>query len=226
MVIKVFQGQAISPYVSPDDHCLSFFANNTLCLRREVLEDVGLLNNSLSTSEDVELCSRIFQSRWRMYSCREMRLHHRARRSLLALMKQWWGYGKNIPRVFKARSRGEWEVILFTPIDFFQLLGRGGKPFTLCIFLNPFLLMHVFLLSSLGAAWLGFTGGAAVLGVLTAYSVYSYFAADFIGPTGNWQVAAVRYLANSAFFLAHLAGGLSCRTLYLPQVTWQRRDMD
>jgi GT2 family glycosyltransferase len=226
MVIEVFQRSARnSPYLSPDEHSLIYFPNNTLCLRRSLLEQTGGYDENLSTAEDVELGARIYQSAWRMYRCPGMHLHHRPRRSLQTLLRQWWGYGKNIPRVFKARNPGDWEVVLFwSPTDYLKIVQKYAMPFTMCLFLNPFLLMHALAAVSLAGALAGWPLFSAACAGGAGACAYLYFCVDFVGKTGGWGLAGVRYLVNLAFFAAHLVGGWSCRCLYFPQNIWERRD--
>lgn len=206
-----------SGYLVRETHSLAFFSNNTLCLRRRMLEETGGYDPSLQASEDVDLCARIARDRWLMYQCPAMELRHRARPSLWALLKQWWGYGLNIPRVYQKHSPGLLEVYAYWPPDrFLRLVEREGLPLEVCVFLHPFLALHIAALAWLLTGWLPCLA-------LTAVAVAFYIRPDLQSPASVGS-ALIRYLLNVVFTLSHLVGGLRCGSLYLPNVVSERRD--
>ena len=131
-------------YLVRETHSLAFFSNNTLCLRRSMVEQIGLYDPDLQASEDVDICARIARDRWFIYKCPDMVLFHRPRANLVSLLRQWWGYGLNIPKVYRKYSPGHLELYVYWPPNrFLQLLQRDELPFTCCLFVHPFLVMHL-----------------------------------------------------------------------------------
>ena len=207
-------------YLVRDTHSLAFFSNNTLCLRRSMVDQIGLYDPELQASEDVDICARIARDRWLIYKCPDMVLFHRPRPGLLSLLKQWWGYGLNIPKVYRKYSPGHLEFFLYWPPNrFIQLVQKDELPLTCCVFLHPFLVMH-----ALGAAALALHSGP--LGWLALLSLVLYVLPDLAGGLRlrSLQVALIRYLLNWVFTCSHLVGAWRHRCLYLPNVVSERRD--
>lgn len=207
-------------YLVRDTHSLAFFSNNTLCLRREMVEQIGPYDPSLQASEDVDICARIARDRWLIYKCPDMVLFHRPRPGLWALLRQWWGYGLNIPKVYRKYSPGHLELFVYWPPNrFLQLLQKDELPLTCCIFVHPFLMMHL-----LAAAALLFHSGFG--GLLATLALLLYTLPDLAGGMNpsSLKVAAIRYLVNWVFTLSHLVGAWRHRCLYLPNVVSERRD--
>jgi cellulose synthase/poly-beta-1,6-N-acetylglucosamine synthase-like glycosyltransferase len=215
---------------------LPYFSNNNLCLRRRSLVEIGLYDPNCRRCEDVDLCAKIARSSWLMFLCDDMITHHRARTSFRQLLLQWWGYGRYVPYVFKKHNSRCWEV--------FYQRGSGGSaggaaygqlffadkmPFSLCIFVTPFLMVHI---AMAGLVWclLCFPGWLCLVSFLVfAFSFCLYLAPDFASKEEKvhvkMSVALVRYLTNLAFFSAHLFGGLRHGIVYLPPVICQRQPL-
>lgn len=225
MVIDLFQnGHQVFHYVSQDRHTLAHFANNTLCLRREAFEQLGGYSEPIWASEDVEICSRIAKTDWRMYRCPRMFMQHRGRTSIRKLLSQWWGYGINIPTIFKARNPGDVEAILTTSSgDCLRMVQRYNMPVTACVFVHSFLLMHLFFLVAVLLAVFGWKLAALACLVASAGLAWEYTRPDREQYTGPSKLIVVRYLVNLAFFLSHIVGSYRARCLYLPQTLWERR---
>jgi cellulose synthase/poly-beta-1,6-N-acetylglucosamine synthase-like glycosyltransferase len=237
MLIDIFMKSSKGGYLGKEmPGSISFISNNTLCLRRKMLDEVGLYDEDCQRSEDVDLCARIARSRWLMFLCRSMVVQHRARPSLQALLAQWWGYGKYVPYVFKKYNAGQWEVFLCraskgedgrSPAgQYNNLVYLEGMPGTVCIFISPFLVFHCFLLAYIaniicGASWI-FT---LPLGCACLFSLLWYLQPDlFEAAPANEVVslAFVRYLVNVAFVASHLINGWRCGTLYVAQAISER----
>ena len=213
-LIDILTRRRKSGYLVRETHSLAFFSNNTMCVRRELLEETGGYDPTLQASEDVDLCARIARDRWLLFQCPDMVLFHRARPGLLTLLQQWWGYGLNIPRVYQKYSPGMLEAYLYWPPDrFVRVWERDGLPGEVCVFAHPFLVMHL-------AAVFWLLTGSPVLGLLTLVSVLLYLRPDF----PSLELVAIRYVLNVVFTLSHLWGGLRCGSLYLPNVVSERRD--
>ncbi len=207
-------------YLVRETHSLAFFSNNTLCLRRSMVEQIGLYDPDLQASEDVDICARIARDRWFIYKCPDMVLFHRPRPNLVSLLRQWWGYGLNIPKVYRKYSPGHLELYVYWPPNrFLQLLQRDELPFTCCLFVHPFLVMH---LLGLAANLMH----SKVLALLALVSALLYVLPDLSGGLGwrSFKVGCIRYLLNWVFSLSHLVGAWKYRCLYLPNVVSERRD--
>lgn len=151
-------------------------------------------------------------------------MEHRGRTSLRALLRQWWGYGINIPSIFKARNPGDVEVIVTTSSgDCLRMVQRYGMPFTACVFVNSFLMMHVFILAALVLALLGLNIPALASLGLGGFFAFEYSKPDRENYTGPAQLIVVRYLVNLSFFLSHIVGSYRAGCLYIPQTLWERR---
>jgi hypothetical protein len=214
---------------------LSFFSNNTLSIRRSILSDIGKYDEDCHRSEDVEICARIARSKWMMFLSKDMIFHHRPRTTIKALMKQWWGYGEYIPYVFKKHNAGQWEIFYrrgdasklpFAPgLRYRKLLYLEKMPTTVCVFITPFLLSHLFLLSSVVAFSLSCISAGIIFGIMAALWFFIYAQPDFQDNTSvisGMQLLYIRYLVNLSFFLSQLINGLRIGALYIAPVISER----
>ncbi len=214
---------------------LSFFSNNTLSIRRSILDEVGMYDEECQRSEDVEICARIARSRWMMFLSTDMVFQHRPRGSVKELMEQWWGYGKYIPYVFKKHNAGQWEIFymrgdastqpLAPGLRYRKLLYLEKMPLTICIFITPFLTLHVFLLVLAISVLCGGQAISIILGIITLLSFLLYAQPDFAPGTPfitAMQLVVIRYLVNIAFFSSQLINGLRIGTLYIAPVISER----
>ncbi len=211
---------------------LSFFSNNTLCLRRSALESIGTYDENCLLSEDVEICARISQSSWSMFLCAEMTVGHRARPTIAELLKQWWGYGRFVPYVFNKYNNRHLEIFLSRDLqllrkqkaEYRNVLYRENCPFSVCIFVTPFLVFHLTAVIAVSLLpflpWL-----AAALSILAVWALLEYLKPDLpaaLTSLRETRVALARYLVNCAFFLSHILNGWRHNCLYLPPVISER----
>lgn len=214
---------------------LSFFSNNTLSIRRSILDEIGTYDEDCHRSEDVEICARIARSDWMMFLSTDMIFHHRPRTSIKALMKQWWGYGEYIPYVFQKHNAGQWEIFYqrddssaqpFAPgLRYRKLVYLERMPSTICVFITPFLIFHLCLLATISSFMLNWDLSGILLGIMTLLSFLSYIQPDFqnrISFFGGIQLMYIRYLVNLSFFIAQLTHGLRIGTLYIAPVISER----
>lgn len=207
---------------------LSFFSNNTLCLRRSMLDELGRYDESCERSEDVEICARVARSRWMMFLSTDMVFYHRPRPSVVELVKQWWSYGKYIPYVFHKHNRGQWEIFYLRPttlpgshapgLQYRKLLYLEQMPGTICVFITPFLLAQVFFLLFVASLAAGLPWLSVVLAVVSVFAFVGYAREDFLTRLpflDSVKLFAVRYLVNAAFVLSHLLYGIPRGTLYI-----------
>ncbi len=214
---------------------LSFFSNNTLSIRRSILDDIGNYDEDCHRSEDVEICARIARSDWMMFLATDMIFQHRPRTNLKALMKQWWGYGEYIPYVFQKHNAGQWEIFYqrgdastepFAPgLRYRKLLYLERMPLTVCVFITPFLICHLFLLASIVSFILGWNLNGTLFSILSLLAFFVYVQPDFQNKTAvekGIQLMYIRYLVNLSFFVAQLINGLRIGTLYIAPVISER----
>lgn len=215
---------------------LTFFPNNTLCLRRSILKGLGEYDPVCERSEDVEICARISRSEWLLFLCTDMLVLHRARATFRETLAQWWGYGRYVPYIFHKYNQGQCEVHLFRPLlDSSNFFGPGLKyrtifycantPITVCIFITPFIIFHFFLLVSIVAHYFFWLPLSHLFDLITLTCLVWYCKLDLTRAPLNFltiQVALVRYLVNWAFVLSHFIHGLRYSTLYIPQTICER----
>jgi hypothetical protein len=211
---------------------LSFFSNNTLCLRRSALDSLGTYDEDCLLSEDVEICARISQSSWSMFLCAEMKVGHRARPTIPALLEQWWGYGRFVPYVYNKYNGRHLEIFVSRDLQFFSkrkgeyrnVLYKENWPLSICIFVTPFLVFHV--IAALALLLMPFLPGlSAVLLLPAAWALFEYLKPDLPAAATSFKetrVALARYLVNCAFFLSHVLNGWRHNCLYLPPVISER----
>lgn len=214
---------------------LSFFSNNTLSIRRSILDEIGNYDEDCHRSEDVEICARISRSDWMMFLSRDMIFYHRPRTSIKALMKQWWGYGEYIPYVFQKHNAGQWEIFYqrgdassepFAPgLRYRKLLYLERMPLTVCVFITPFLIFHLLLLATAISFSLGWNLSGIIFSIFSSVAFLVYLQPDFQNKTSlisGLQLMYIRYLVNLSFFTAQLINGLRIGTLYVAPVISER----
>ncbi len=73
--------------------------------RREAFELIGLYDPQARTNEDAELCQRIIERGGRVYQSRDVINHYYPRKSLIALFRQYLGYGNGRARTYCRRGK-------------------------------------------------------------------------------------------------------------------------
>ena len=229
MLIQLLKKLPSSGYVGESPGALPHISNCNLCLRRDVILSLGGYDPHCSASEDLELCARISTSQWLMFYCADMVVFHHARRSVSALLKQWWSYGKFVPYVFGKYNRGQWEVFLNRPgkglHQYEQILYLENMPGSVCIFVTGYLLFHLLLFAAvLCAIFHHYIWAPLFLGA-SLFPLWNYLSRDFeTGVTINSiKVACLRYLLNWTFFIAHIVSGFKQGALYIPHMIGQQR---
>lgn len=215
---------------------LTFFPNNTLCLRRSMLTSVGTYDGICKRGEDVELCARISRSPWLLFLCTDMLVYHRARATLSETLAQWWGYGTYVPYIFRKHNDKRWELHVYRPLShsasnngpalrYRTMVYLENMPFTLCIFITPFVVLHGLLFATIIGSLLGSTLIFQVLSIATVIAWLWYVQPDITRTSWSLltvKVALLRYLVNWAFVLSHFLNGLRYATIYIPQTICER----
>jgi len=197
---------------------LFHFSNNNLAVRKRCAQDVGMYDPAFTTSEDVDLCFRVALSRdW--VACREpgVLVRHKARRDLRGLLRQMWGWGRNVgPAYQRVRRKGL----------FFYWVGTGSRsiehaiewprfPMLVCAMPTVFHAMHAAALVTVGFALASSVPGVLVAGGLTAW-LGRRWADDALRSKAGLPLVVVHYLANAAFQLAAFTGGLRHGMVLVP----------
>lgn len=204
------------------------FSNNNLSIRRECARAVGGYDPQMRTAEDVEICFRVALSdRW--VACREpgVVVRHKARRTLLGMVKQLWGWGINLGKAY--RKTGKRGIYLYwvgsskhtiagdLEIHSFPLLVTG--------YFTAFHMAHLAGLGAIVAAALGAWVAAVVLAVaamgLILYAMHNVAGRGF-GPWKTFQLACFAYLANAVFMTAAFIGGIRAGMIYVPAAIFQQ----
>lgn len=198
------------------------FSNNNLSIRRDCARDLGMYDPRATKSEDVEICFRVAQDpRWIALRERGNIISHKARRSLMEMIKQLWGWGYYSAYPYaKTGLRG---VHLYWLSSSTHTIRRSLEtsrfPILVCMFLSAFHAAHLLLLLALimlivGQGWLSLAAAA-----LSLPCVWSYLHDDRLAGRGLWQVsklALVHYIANVVFSIATILGGLRHGILLVP----------
>ena len=198
------------------------FSNNNLSIRRQCAVDAGMYDQAMRTSEDVDICFRVAAcGDW--VACREpgVVVRHKARRTVGAMMKQLWGWGINLGRVYK--KTGITGIYLYWVSSTKHTISRdleiGKFPKLVCAFLTAFHVAHGLAAAALVLGVLGSARLAAVAGILAVLlllrSMWDVFRQG-LGPARSLKLAGVAYLANLAFITAAFVGGIRAGMVLVP----------
>lgn len=147
LLIKKGYGKGYLPK-SPTSVLQPMFPTANLAIRREVIEKAGLFDTDCKTGEDFDLCIRVAQTQWDLFFEERAIVSHKHRTTLLALMKQWYGYGLVRPFIFKKHNSpcleicyaDEKGILGWSARRFYKVLGMN-LPCYIVIFMTPF---HIF----------------------------------------------------------------------------------
>ena len=208
-----------SPVLQPS------FATANVAIRRSTINEIGLFDTDLKTGEDMDLSIRVAQTSWSLYYEARAVIRHKHRTTLIALMKQWYGYGRYHGRIFKKyRSKSIeicWRSISKEGIGWSsyrrETVFGVRVPFHLLLFITPFHLFHLSLL------FLAFFHS----GEFSPLTVTAVFAAIYFGsknlisnftldrPLEWFLFSCIRYLLNWIYFIGGFWGGLRNGVIYI-----------
>ena len=223
MIIQVLAYLKDEGYLNKGRHptVAPFFAGANVAFRRQALERIGGFDSKCVTGEDCDVCARLSASGSELYLRRQAIVAHENPSTFRLLIRQWYGYGRYHPYVFRKHndSAAEIYVRLGLPLEGerYTCLFYRPSPLALVVFITKFLVMHLALILALGALWLGWTTAAVIAAALTGLLAIAYVWPDWrgCGLLQGCAFAALRYAADSALFLGALIGGLHQRMLYL-----------
>lgn len=198
------------------------FATANLAIRRETLEEVGPFDENCRTGEDVDLSIRVSKTQWEMFFEPRAVIRHKHRATLAGLLKQWYGYGRYHPYIFRKHSEkaaeiyywadeGGWRVFRFT-----RLLGMP-IPASLIFFLTRFYIVHL-LYAVIAAALIFRLYWLAALAAALRLMMHAPRKAKRAKKRnlGRWLVySAIRYVLNWTYIAGAFLGGLTQGVIYL-----------
>ena len=202
----------------------AFFPTANAAFRREALRAVGGFDTRCATGEDIDLCIRVARADYELWFEPTARVTHFHRFTLRGLARQWFDYGYGHAYLFlKHGARHRLEVFRYdrsetneTPFGIARVLSIPS-PVPGMVFLSAYHALHLCLL----VAVVGFGGGAAAVGWAGLVGAI-VFAARYVGPRfdrgqplRSVALAGIRYLADSAYVLGGVLGGLGQGMLFL-----------
>lgn len=224
-------------FLTKDTNALSYFSNNTLCIKREVLKDIGEYNE-INYAEDVELCMRIHQSKWNMFHNKNMILKHKPRPTVKETLRQWANYGQGTVNVqFIHMPKNELDILSFDTCDkniyqekeLAQLLFYSEKaPFPIVIFLSDYLFMMMAFFVALISAVLDFESISLLSALIGIVFLYKYAKVDFKRKKGfsfidSLKLFVMRFMVNSMYLVEGLITSIRKGGLYINAYIWDRQ---
>jgi hypothetical protein len=202
----------------------AFFPTANAAFRRDALRAAGGFDPRCATGEDIDLCIRVARADYELWFEPAARVTHFHRYTLRGLARQWFHYGYGHAYLFrKYGPRRRLEVFRYdrseTNANPFGIARVMSLPFPIAgmVFLSAYHALHL----CLAIALLGFAAGSTVAG-WAGLAGALVFAARYFGPRfdrtrfrRSLGLAGIRYLADSAYVLGGLLGGLGQGMLFL-----------
>jgi cellulose synthase/poly-beta-1,6-N-acetylglucosamine synthase-like glycosyltransferase len=209
-----------------------FFATANAAFRKEVLLKTGGFDPHCQTGEDIDLSIRVAKAGYELWFEPKAKITHFHRNTLMALLKQWFGYGYGHAYLFKKHSPRQ-------RLQFYHYKTQGDYnnpfgiacilstpfPFHGMIFLTSYHLMHISLLMALILFSFSLTGWGMVALSLSLLSAVGYFGIrfDLKKPFKSFTFSGIRYLADGAYVLGGILGGIKEGVMYLEATRSRRR---
>jgi len=198
------------------------FSNNNLAIRKSCAEEVGKYSPDSPTSEDVDICFRVANSRsWILCREADMTIRHKARRSLAAMRRQLWGWGIKLGRPYVGTgAKGAYLYwVDATEHTITHALELPWMPGLCLMFWTDFHVAHVLAVvalvsASTGHGWPAALAGGTALACLWRALRDVRFAG--LSPWGTLKLSAVHYVANVTFLTAAIISGFRYGMVLLP----------
>ncbi len=220
MIIQILADIREEGYLEKGRHptIAPFFAGANVAFRREAIHQIGGYDPQCVTGEDCDVCARLSTANWELYLNRDAVVFHKNPSTIRELMRQWYGYGRYHPYVFRKHNEGAVEIFVRSrPIqgERYRCLFWRKSRWPAAIFVTNFLLLHLTLFGTLAAACLGTDTrpGLALAALLLIH--YAWPDLKRAGFVCGWAHAAVRYCADLALFAGAFVGGWKQKILYL-----------
>ena len=192
---------------------IQFFPNCNLAVRKEALAEAGYYDEQCVASEDVDMCKRVANGGWRLFYEPTAACFHEPRRTLWALVKQWFWYGRAAAFVFHKHQTRRFEV--FASLDprprifsYRRILGARRFPVRGLLFVNYFtILASAALLLAVSLAAAAYGCAAVLLAALAAGAAFVHLSNPVLKRRSVREIL-VYYLVGLAINGACTAGGL------------------
>lgn len=208
-----------------------FFATANAAFRKEALTKTGGFDLHCDTGEDIDLSIRVAKAGYELWFEPTAKITHYHRYTLKALLKQWFNYGYGHAYLFRKHMKNR-------RLQFYRYnLSPKNKntfgismileiPFPLygMIFINSYHLMHLSVIIAALSFLLSFpVAGFASFAFFILTSLW-YFGIRFNlkEPIKSIIFSGIRYLADGAYVLGGILGGIKERVIYL-EATRSRR---
>jgi cellulose synthase/poly-beta-1,6-N-acetylglucosamine synthase-like glycosyltransferase len=208
-----------------------FFATANAAFRKEALQKTGGFDIKCETGEDIDLSIRVAKAGYELWFEPSAKITHFHRYTLKGLLKQWYNYGFRHAYLFKKHiKKRHLQFYRYNLSDknknTFGITSVLDIPFPVygMIFLSSYHLMHFFLL----AAVIAFLFSSSTLGIflmmLSIFPAAWYFGIRFNSkePFKSLLFSGIRYLADGAYVLGGLLGGIKEGVIYF-EATRSRR---
>ena len=223
MIIPILSNLIDEGYLDREKYSLlsPFFAGTNVAFRREALRQAGAYDEKCNSGEDQDICFRIANAGWELYFEPKAVVRHKNRTGLRAFARQWFNYGFHHPYLFiKHNYKG---LRIYRPSGSHEegILYKGlfnmRFPFSILVFLTPFLAMHLILFLAILLAGIGLGIPAIVCGALTVAVALLYFRFDmnWRSPRRTLVFVFLRYTANLALIAGGFLGGVQLKMLYI-----------
>jgi len=223
MIIQIMSNLFEEGYLKRKRYTLlsPFFSNGNVAFRREALSQVAPYDGNCYSGEDQDMCFRLAKAGWELYFARDAAVRHKNRATLRAFMRQWFNYGFHHPYLFKKHGFSGLRVYRpgnrsDTSAIYISLL-KARFPFSILIFMTPFLGIHILLALAIIFAAIGLHIPAIVCGVATLAAALYYFSSDIDArnPFRTCAFVFFRYIVNLALLLGGFLGGAKRGILYI-----------
>lgn len=208
-----------------------FFATANCAVRREAIAKAGAFDARCATGEDIDLSIRIARAGYEMWFEPTAKVVHHHRHTLRGLVRQWFAYGLGHAYLWKKHSRrARLEVFRYdlsdanpSPFGIRRILA-APFPAHAMVFVTRFHAMHLAIAGAIVAAIAGARGASIALAALALVAAGWYFGIrfDLRRPLRSAAFAAIRYVADSAYVLGGLIGGVREGMIYV-EATRTRR---
>jgi cellulose synthase/poly-beta-1,6-N-acetylglucosamine synthase-like glycosyltransferase len=209
-----------------------FFATANVAFRKEVLQRTGGFDLHCQTGEDIDLSIRVAKAGYELWFEPQAKITHFHRHTLKALLKQWFSYGYGHAYLFKKHSPKR-------RIQFYRYKAQGDHdnpfgiacilnipfPFHGMIFLTSYHLMHVSLFATMILFSLSHPQWGIAALFLSLLSGVWYFGIQFDTKRlfKSLSFSAIRYLADGAYVVGGVLGGIRVGAIYLEATRSRKR---
>lgn len=200
------------------------FATANMAIRKKVFDEIGFFDTNCKTGEDVDLSVRLSKTRWELYFEPKAIIKHKHRSSFKELLKQWYGYGRYHPYIFKKHNERCMEIYYLTPNkgigwSSLRLSSIFGLPFPfhILIFATPFHMFNLFFAITAASLILKLY----LLAVLSSVGVLCFGKRLFFSnikagiKDKEMSYSLIRYAVNWAYVIGAFLGGLKTGVFYV-----------